>query len=108
MDKYNKKTVFVNIVVVSFFQFIQKKNLLTVGRPRHRIGEEKLFPLFDDEGYLGFFWWHLKEMLNFVFLFLLKDSKPPIDEVTNYECLLTNAQGVVFSHTHRPVSVSLK
>lgn len=37
-------SVFVNIVVVSFFQFIQKKNLLTVGRPRHRIGEEKLFP----------------------------------------------------------------
>lgn len=93
---------------IANFSIIQKKNLLTVGRPRHRIGEEKLFPLFDDEGYLEFFWWHLKEMLNFVFLFLLKDSKPPIDEATNYECLLTNAQGVVFSHTHRPVSVSLK
>lgn len=77
---------------IFIFQAIKKKNLPVVGRPRHPIGEEKLFPLLDDEDYLII----LKNHALVNFLFLLKGSTPPIDVVSNFEHLLTSVQDGAF------------
>ena len=63
-----------------------------VGWPRHPIGEKVILPLLGDEGYLII----LKDYAPVNFLFLLKDSTPPIDVESNFEHLLTSVQDGAF------------
>ena len=70
--------VFVNIVVVFLFSTYQKA--------------EPPYGLLDDEGYLII----LKDYAPVNFLFLLKDSTPPIDVESNFEHLLTSVQDGAF------------